>query len=485
MTIGALSAILYGCPVPDLTDTMNATNSENSSLAADFNHGRPLDRRPITNVTAWLDDFDPSVRSALRALGELLAGVAAEPAAIEETAEKFTARCLDVPDCASLINEERTLDPVSRLTTAVALAEWIDQHACVCEIGPGEYTNPPKWTQSEVGGVRHRHPLSLRAYFPAGTLLDSTGCVISIEARESILHSTAVSAYVTSDQHEHAQTVVNQLIDRANALNPYRGRAVRASFTHGLSLEVIELPSTLTRQNVIVADEVWTEIDLGVSSVRDRHMMLNAHGLGARRGVLLCGPPGTGKSAVSAVVANEVVGEFTVIYVEAKAGAALLTAVVTEAQRLGGPVLLVLEDVDLWCCDRSTGGGGLSELLQAMDIRPEARILTLASTNDAATLDKAAIRTGRFDSIVEVGYPNRQDAARILAMLLADLAGNQTVDVAAVVDTLPPHTSGSDIREIVRRAVLSSNIDGVTTAGLIGEVGSGRYRASISDGLYL
>ncbi len=117
------------------------------------------------------------------------------------------------------------------------------------------------------------------------------------------------------------------------------------------------------------------------------------------------------------------VGEFTVIYVEAKAGADLLTAVVDEAQRLGGPVLIVLEDVDLWCRDRRAGDGGLSELLAAMDIRPEARILTLASTNDAETLDKAAVRTGRFDSIVEVGYPNRADAARILAALIRDIPG--------------------------------------------------------------
>jgi ATP-dependent 26S proteasome regulatory subunit len=60
----------------------------------------------------------------------------------------------------------------------------------------------------------------------------------------------------------------------------------------------------------------------------------------------------------------------------------------------------------------------LSELLQAMDIKADTRILTLASTNDAATLDKAAIRTGRFDSVVEIGYPSCTDAARILAALI-------------------------------------------------------------------
>lgn len=250
-------------------------------------------------------------------------------------------------------------------------------------------------------------------------------------------------------------------------------------------MTVIELPGTVTRNNVIVANQVWAEVDLGVRAVRDRHDLLNAHRLGARRGVLLCGPPGTGKSAISAVVAREVVGQFTVIYVEAKAGTQLLSAVVQEAQRLGGPVLLVLEDIDLWCRDRATGDAGLSELFQAMDIQPDARILTLASTNDAAALDKAAIRTGRFDSIVEVGYPTHTDAARILAALIEDLPGGPAVDVAAVAAALPENTSGSDIREIVRRAALAGNNGHVTTAMLLAEAGSGRYRPTIPDGMYL
>ena len=72
-----------------------------------------------------------------------------------------------------------------------------------------------------------------------------------------------------------------------------------------------------------------------------------------------------------------------------------------------------------------------------LSISPDARILTLASTNDAATLDRAAIRTGRFDSIVEVAYPTRADAARILAALIADLPGWQAVDTAAVVAAMP------------------------------------------------
>lgn len=462
---------------------MTLTRDHLTELTAGSTGGGAAHRRVIDDVGDWLDGLDYGVRPTLRALGELLVGVAERETA--ENAERFTARCLGVPDCGYLLDEARNLNPVSRLTVALALAEWIEEHAAVCEVGPGECAYPPKWTQTEIGDQRYRHPLCLRVHFPAGSLLQDAGCVVHIEARDSIMHSAEVSAFVTPDNQAHARAVLDRLADRANELNPYRSRAVRATNNHGLSFTVIELPATVTRETVIVPDEVWTEVDLGVIAVRDRHEVLRAHGLGARRGVLLCGPPGTGKSAVSAVVAREVVGEFTVIYVEAKAGEDLLTAVVEEAQRLGGPVLIVLEDVDLWCRSRGSGDGGLSELLQAMDIEADARILTLASTNDAATLDKAAIRTGRFDSVVEVGYPSRVDAARILAALIGDIPGGREVDTAAVVAALPERTSGSDIREVVRRAVLAGENGSVCTATLLGEIGNGRYRAAVPAGLYL
>jgi hypothetical protein len=57
-----------------------------------------------------------------------------------------------------------------------------------------------------------------------------------------------------------------------------------------------------------------------------------------------------------AVVAKEVVGEFTDVFVEAKVGDQLLIAVVEEVHRLRGSVLLLLEDVHLWCRDGATGG---------------------------------------------------------------------------------------------------------------------------------
>lgn len=65
---------------------------------------------------------------------ELLVGVAEREGA--ESADRFTARCLGAADCGHLLDEERVLNPVSRLTTALVLAQWIEEHEPVCEIGP-------------------------------------------------------------------------------------------------------------------------------------------------------------------------------------------------------------------------------------------------------------------------------------------------------------------------------------------------------------
>lgn len=435
--------------------------------------------RPITDVVAWLATHGE--HDALRALGELLLGVTSSEVRAE-SADRFTLRHLGVSSSADLIDEELALNAVTRVTAALALAELIAVHGA--EVGPGEYSNPPSYTTAEIApGETRRHPQTIRAAFPASTL-SPAAVVIRIETRASSVHDPTLTVYATRANQLAAQQVLDALMERADQLNPFRGRAVRATFGRGITFTMIDLPP-LSRATVVVPQEVWREVDLGVRAVRDQHELLNRHGLGCRRGVLLVGPPGTGKSAVSAVVARELLGSgFTVIYVEAKAGQHLLTAVIEEAQRLGGPILLVLEDVDLYVRNRGeAGGAGLSELLQAMDIAPDARILTLASTNDATTLDAAAIRTGRFDSIVTVPYPDRDAAARILTALVDGIPGE--VDTAVVASRLPDQTSGSDLREIVRRAVLSGD-GAVSTAALLAEIGSGRYRAQLPGaGQYL
>lgn len=80
-----------------------------------------------------------------------------------------------------------------------------------------------------------------------------------------------------------------------------------------------------------------------------------------------------------------------------------------------------------------------------------------------------------------MSHPDRDAAAAILAGLTSGIPGGDAVDTHAVSGRLPAQTSGSDLREIVRRAVLSG-AGSVSTTALLAEIGSGRYMATVPGG---
>ena len=155
-------------------------------------------------------------------------------------------------------------------------------------------------------------------------------------------------------------------------------------------------------------------------------------GLGVRRGILLAGPPGVGKTVISQVIARELLGEFTVIIVDARAGQHALAEVFKEARNFG-PTLIILGTSTSSSKAGTPGHRRRSRSsLAAMDTDPMAPILTMASTNDVATLDVAAVRSARFDSIIEVGQPDTDAAAEILARYLDGIPGAENVNPTAV-----------------------------------------------------
>ncbi|HNF06576.1 MAG TPA: ATP-binding protein [Mycobacterium sp.] len=415
-----------------------------------------------------------AVQRAVEVLGQILTGSVDARVSVDGFLHTHLGRY-----GSDLVCESHKLSPISQVTAGLALAAVIDEHDPT--IGPGEDDEPPTWGSVEIGGTRLTPPQNLSAFFEAGRLAPVP---LVVRITDETIYTSNLKVYAHPRDRAHATDVLAELVaDAEGARNLYRGRAMVASVNNGLRLELTELPQ-VTRDNVIVPAAVWDEIDLNVAAVTVRRELMQRLGLGVRRGILLAGPPGVGKTVISQVIARELLGEFTVIIVDARAGQHALAEVFKEARSFG-PTLIILEDVDLIVESRYAGPSStLSEFLAAMDTDPMAPILTMASTNDVATLDVAAVRSARFDSIIEVGQPDTDAAAEILARYLDGIPGAENVNVTAVAARFPSNMSGADIREVVRRTVLSG-AGTVCTDDLVATVQSGRFKPTMPVGNYL
>ncbi|KAL8432500.1 hypothetical protein ACSSS7_004574 [Eimeria intestinalis] len=154
--------------------------------------------------------------------------------------------------------------------------------------------------------------------------------------------------------------------------------------------------------------------------------------LGARlpRGLLLVGPPGTGKTALARAVATEAGvpllyasgSEFVEVYVGQ--GARRVRQLFAAARR-GAPLILFIDELDAVGGRRGPGGapgGGreheqtLNQLLVEMDGFQGGGegVVVLAATNRVDALDPALLRPGRFDRVVHVPLPDRRAREMIL-----------------------------------------------------------------------
>lgn len=431
---------------------------------------------PPVDVSEWLAAQDSVTHRALRALGELLASIPPQ----RDRGDAFENFCESVLHCSAkdLVVESGTFSGVGRINVGLALAELIRVHAP--EVGPHTYrVVPASWESVEVESAEHHFPSEIALY--TDRVLPGLDAVIRFQS--SGRGGSTLDVYVRPGDQLRGRELSRQIRSRASELNIFRGRVLSASVVStGLEFTIIARPTT-TRDMIVATSLVWNEIDLNVRAVSSRHSVMTELGLGGRRGVLLAGPPGVGKSAIASVVAAEMVGPFTVVFCDVSAAGAL-RQVFDECVELGS-ALVVIEDVDLIVTRRGRSDYLLSEFLAALDSHADAALLVMATTNDVTTLDVAAVRAARFDSIIEVPYPNASVAQQIISVLINGVPGGVDVDCAAVARALPRETSGADIREIVRRAVLQE--EPLSTETLLAQISAGRYRPTLpaSGGSYI
>lgn len=237
-------------------------------------------------------------------------------------------------------------------------------------------------------------------------------------------------------------------------------------------------PSAKREGFITVPDVTWDDIG-SLEDIREELKLavlapvkfpekLERLGLSTPSGVLLCGPPGCGKTLLAKAIANEA----GINFISVK-GPELMNMYVGESERAvracfqrarnSAPCVIFFDEFDSLCPKRSDtneGGSGtrvVNQLLTEMDgVEDRQGVYILAATNRPDIIDPAILRPGRLDTILYVGMPQEKDREEILKAntkngkrpVLAD-----DVDLVELAKLTDGYT-GADLSGLVRQAAL-------------------------------
>jgi hypothetical protein len=273
---------------------------------------------------------------------------------------------------------------------------------------------------------------------------------------------------ITGAEQDRIQAILGEIRTLASERSIFRGQVISiGSDVFGLGpkevfgpgrpvpLNFLERPS-IGRDQVVLPDDVLEAIERQVLGVGRHSGRLLASGQQLKRGVLLHGAPGTGKTHTVRYLLGQR-PEATVIIISGQALGRIREA--CSAARSLQPAIVVVEDVDLIAEQREARPGEhplLFQLLNEMDgLNSGSDVTFLLTTNRADLLEPAlAARPGRIDLAAELPLPDA-DARRQLIRLYQ---GHLVLDLARpeIVIERTEGVTAAFLKELLRQAALLS-----------------------------
>ena len=250
-------------------------------------------------------------------------------------------------------------------------------------------------------------------------------------------------------------------------------------------------PSTTREVYVEVSETSWDDIG-GLEEIKNsltegvewplRYPEVYANAkVEAPRGVLLSGPPGSGKTLIARALANQCEASFISIK-----GPELLSKWVGESEKgirevfrrakQAAPCIIFFDEIDALAPRRGGSNDGnvgdrvIAQLLTEMDgIEGREGVIVLAATNRPELIDTALLRPGRFDLVVELHRPDEIERQAIFAVHLRDRPVAPDVSIEELARQTEGR-SGADIEAICRRAALLALREWIAPKLNIGQV---------------
>lgn len=257
---------------------------------------------------------------------------------------------------------------------------------------------------------------------------------------------------------------------RLQHLAIYKGKSIRVSFPSMEEATSMEdfFPTFMTlsdvgKDDLIFTDDVAELVDVSLFTPIEKTQFCRDHAIPLKRGILLEGPYGVGKT-LTVNVAAKLCEANGWTFIQVKRAKDLARAIAFAL--LHQPALVFCEDLDEVLQNEEDRDEQINAILNQADgvDSKGAEVITVFTTNDLEAITKAMLRPGRIDTVVPVRPPDAKAAERLIRLYAGPSLPN-TEDLTSAGHLLSGHNAAV-VREVVTRSKLSAvrrvNVGGQT-----------------------